>query len=334
MAVIRKHYGKWQVVIRKKNHPPVYRSFISKADASNWARESEKNIERGVYANMDEANRTKLSELLERYVLEVSSQKRCFHSEKYRIRKLIGMNICKYTLAQLTPTKVAKFRDKLATQVKPATVNKYLSHIQVAINHARREWNLYLPSNPVEKLKRCKEPEPSKDRIADWEYQLLLKNAERSKLKFLKAMIILAMETGARRGELLKLKATDCNLNKGICLLKDTKNSESREIGLSPAVKEILKSLPIGVDGRFFPTNDDQFKFYWNQLRRWTGYKKKWHLFRAEFATRCFEKGYDISIVATQGGWKDWKALRRYSKISGEAISEILTNNKIIKFKK
>lgn len=72
MAVIVKHGKKWQVRIRKKNHPPIYKTFISKHEASKWARESERDIEKGIYHNLDEAMRTSLAELLMRYVAEVT----------------------------------------------------------------------------------------------------------------------------------------------------------------------------------------------------------------------------------------------------------------------
>lgn len=45
MATIVKHGKKWQVRIRKKGHIPVYKSFISKHNASKWAQESERKIE-------------------------------------------------------------------------------------------------------------------------------------------------------------------------------------------------------------------------------------------------------------------------------------------------
>ena len=45
MATIVKHGKKWQVRIRKKGHIPVYKTFISKHNASKWAQESERKIE-------------------------------------------------------------------------------------------------------------------------------------------------------------------------------------------------------------------------------------------------------------------------------------------------
>jgi len=37
-----------------------------------------------------------------------------------------------------------------------------------------------------------------------------------------------------------------------------------------------------------------------------------------------FENGWDISSVATQGGWHDWKSLRRYTHIKAEHLAEKL----------
>ena len=88
-------------------------------------------------------------------------------------------------------------------------------------------------------------------------------------------MIIFAMETGARRGEIMRLKINDINFNRSTCILRDTKNGSDRNIGIPKNVLDLLKTLPVGIDGRLFNTNSEQFKWYWNQLRRWTGYKKK-----------------------------------------------------------
>ena len=87
---------------------------------------------------------------------------------------------------------------------------------------------------------------------------------------------------------------------------------------------ETLQGLIPSIDGRFFPTDSEQFKFYWKQLKRWSGVNKNFHHLRHEWASRMFEKGWDISAVATQGGWRDWKVLRRYTHIKAEHLAEKL----------
>ena len=67
MACIRKHYGKWQVLIRKKFAKPITKTFVSKIAAEKYAREIESKIDQGILTTYDEAGKTTLRNLLERY---------------------------------------------------------------------------------------------------------------------------------------------------------------------------------------------------------------------------------------------------------------------------
>ena len=67
MAYIRKHYKKWQAMVRKKKITAV-KSFWKKSDASNWAYRTEAQIETGSYnaiKKQERLNEIKLSELLD-----------------------------------------------------------------------------------------------------------------------------------------------------------------------------------------------------------------------------------------------------------------------------
>lgn len=330
MAYVRKRRKKWQVVIRKKGHPHISKTFVSYSDATKYAQESEANIEKGLFADLAEANQTLLRDTLQRYKDEVTVSKKGARQEGSKINKLMRHKICDYSLARLTPNKIAKFKNDLAGTAAPATVNKYLSLISVAVNTAQSEWGIHLPVNPCSKVKRMKEPEPKDIRVSPEEVALLLKHAERSKKHWLKAMIIVALEIGARRGELFRLNKSDCDFFKSTAVLRNTKNGTDRKIGLSSKAVEALKSLPPTIDGRFFPTHSEQFKFYYRQVQRWSGVNKKFHSLRHEWTSRMFEKGWDVSMVATQGGWSEWKQLRRYSAISPEFLAGLfeVTKNK------
>jgi len=41
MATIRKHWNKWQVLIRRQGHPHIAKSFTSYSDATKYAQESD-----------------------------------------------------------------------------------------------------------------------------------------------------------------------------------------------------------------------------------------------------------------------------------------------------
>ena len=58
MATITKKKDKWYVQIRRSFHKPIYKSFIAKADALRWSRETERLIEVGEFLDTTEANKT------------------------------------------------------------------------------------------------------------------------------------------------------------------------------------------------------------------------------------------------------------------------------------
>ena len=113
MACIRKHYGKWQVLIRKKFAKPITKTFVSKMAAEKHAREIESKIDQGILTTYDEAGKTLLRDLLERYRLEITAKKKGAEVEDYKIKFLQTLPICDNYLISITPTKIAKLRDSL-----------------------------------------------------------------------------------------------------------------------------------------------------------------------------------------------------------------------------
>jgi hypothetical protein len=110
MATIRNHYGRWQVLIRRKFAKTISKSFAYKADAEKYARETEAKIDQGIMTTYDEAGRTTLRELLERYRLEITSKKKSSEVEDYKIKLLQRLDVAQHTLIKITPTKIAKLR--------------------------------------------------------------------------------------------------------------------------------------------------------------------------------------------------------------------------------
>ena len=112
MAVIRKMKKKWQVLIRRKDHPHMSKCFVSKEAAHEWARDTEVNIERGLYANMKAALGMSLKTLLESYREHVTPTKRGAEEETYKINKLLKHEITKLSIARLTVLKIKNFQNR------------------------------------------------------------------------------------------------------------------------------------------------------------------------------------------------------------------------------
>ena len=317
MATFTKYRGKHKVAIRRKFHKPIFKTFERMQDARDWASDSERKLLKGFYEDLTEANKTSLADVLERYGKEKIPEKKSQDTPLYMIKKIANHSIGKLSLTNLTTFKLIKYRDEIASTRTKSTANKYITLISVALKCAINEWEIYLPKNPAFHVPRLEEKRKITRILVNGEYSRLLSHAEMSKLHFLKAMIIVAYETGARRGELIKLNEKNVNWKKSTALLLDTKTNTDREIALSPKCIEALRSVPLSISKQFFPVKSkEQFRFYWNQCKRNAGIKDlKFHALRHTFVTLKLEEGWSIAEVSAQTGHADLKSLQTYQHI-------------------
>jgi len=323
MASIYKRNGKWRVEIRKKGSKSIHKSFILKDDAIRFARDAEVKIEQGLYQDLTLAKTTKLSDILVQYRDRVSINKKGYEQERYKINKIIRYGIADKVLSELTPLVLFDFIEQQKKLYTASTINKSITIINLALNFAERFLGISLNKNPLKFIKRLKESQFVGQVIEKHEEALLLKHAEFSKLYWLKTAILLGIDCGLRRGEILKLKAEDINYTNSTAILRDTKNGETREIGLSQRAIQEIKKLPITIDGKLFPCKRlDTFTFYYGQLQRWSGVKKRFHDTRHTFASRKSTQGWSITEIAAQGGWKQLQVLKRYTHIKAEYLAK------------
>ena len=90
MAVIEKRSGqsgvRWRVRIRKAPFPTLTRTFNYKADAEAWAKEMERSLEIGFYDTKPIP--ITLSEIVKRYVDEISIKKKGYKEERLHLFKI------------------------------------------------------------------------------------------------------------------------------------------------------------------------------------------------------------------------------------------------------
>jgi integrase len=92
-------------------------------------------------------------------------------------------------------------------------------------------------------VRRPSVPQGRKRRLEDGEEERLLAACDRGRTPLLKQLVILAIETGMRRGELLGLRWEHVHLTKRIVHLPLTKNGESRDVPLSRRATDTLTAL-------------------------------------------------------------------------------------------
>ena len=133
-----------------------------------------------------------------------------------------------------------------------------------------------------------------------------------------------------RRSEILRITRYDVNFEKGTLHLPKTKNGSPRTIGLSPRAMEILKGLPISFDGHFFksPFNSNDnlgnliSKAFARAVKKAGIENFRLHDVRHMSASDYAMKGWTVSELSAQGGWKSLSQLKRYTQIKGEHLAK------------
>ncbi|MDA2920805.1 site-specific integrase [Desulfobacterota bacterium AH_259_B03_O07] len=158
---------------------------------------------------------------------------------------------------------------------------------------------------------------PNKLRVvSDGEFQKVYNNAS----NFLKPILVTAINTGMRKGEILNLKWEDVNLIDGYIAIRDSKNNDSRMIPINKVLMQTLKSVKGNDSGEYiFSHNngDDSvktFKTAFNSAIRRSGVEKfRFHDLRHTFASNLVMKGVDIVTVQELMRHKSINMTKRYS---------------------
>ncbi|RVI52153.1 site-specific integrase [Sinorhizobium meliloti] len=329
MATIRKLRGRWQAQVRRRGMKPRCKSFDGKVEAEKWARELEAQVDRfGAAPDTRILESTTLSELLERYKTEVSPTKRGSVQEIQRIDVLKRHDIAYRTMVGLSPQDISSFRDERLRTVAPSTTVRELAILSHVIEVAIRDWGMPLSRNVVKLVRRPVIKNERKRRLQGDEEQRLLDACAGGKIPFFKTLIIVAIETGMRRGEILGLQWCDISHNRRVITLKMTKSGSGREVPLSQRAFDALTEWKAraAVDQLYvFPMNAGSLEQVWRRLLiRASITGLRFHDLRHEGVSRLFERGLNVIEVSSISGHKELRMLKRYTHLSADDLVDRL----------
>jgi len=321
MATFRKRQDKWQVQVRRTGFPILSKTFVKKSDAHSWARQMESEADSSVLGyNSKQLETITLSDLIKRYLKEYVPQKKGAAVEKIVLNALLRHKLSQLTLAELSPKNFSEYRDERLEIVKAGTVTRQFVIFQHMLNIARIEWGIPLPNNPVELIQKPPQSRPRKRRLNPGDYKALLNASRQSKAWHIWPLIELAIETGMRRGELLKATWDDLDIQGRKLTLRDTKNGDDRTIPLTRKAVDILGSLP-RTSERIFPVTPVAVRQAWERLRNRAGLRDlNFHDLRHEAISRFFEMGLSVPEVALISGHKDYRMLALYTHLRADDV--------------
>jgi integrase len=317
----------WQAKIRKKGFPPVSKTFLRRADAEAWAKDQEVAMQRGLWRDTSEAEATTLGETLERYLREVTPRKKGAKREAARIKVWLERPIAKRSLASIRGSDIAAFRD--AERRRGLAENSIrieialLSHV---FEVARREWGMEGLQNPCRTIRLPGGSKRRERRLEGDEETRLLDAIGKAMPRSpgMRALLVVAIETGMRQGELLRLRWSDVDLARRVAHLDDTKSGDPRDVPLSLRAIEALRGLPRRIDGRVFGITQDRLI---RGFARACGLAEidglKFHDLRHEAASRLAGM-LQAHELAKMFGWRTLQMALRYYHPRAEDLARKL----------
>lgn len=275
MAVFTKRdSGRWQAKVRRLGQPPQSKTFDTKAAAQAWARSVEREMDTDSFIPSDAATRLTFAKAAEKYKEEVLPRLRGKAQAEYVVNR-VAEHFGKYSLAAITPTLLAGYRDSRLKAVSAQTVAHELGMISRIFKIAAMDWGIALPKgNPVELTRK---PSISNDRdrrlVGDEEDRLMAALLDRES-PWPHAAAVLAIETAGRQSELLALKWSEIDLVRRTARLRGreggvTKNGDEwRDVPLSSAVVKLLEKLPRSTSGKVLPTTQNALQIAWGRALR------------------------------------------------------------------
>jgi integrase len=205
----------------------------------------------------------------------------------------------------------------------PATVNRELSVLSAILTLAVDDE--LIPSNPCRKVKPLRMDNTRNRYLSEDEEKRLL--AALKGEEWLRSLVIAALHTGMRRGELFNLKWFDVDFTRGVIHVRQTKTDKDRDVPMNQTMRQMLESRP-RASGYVFPSPrtggrliDIKHKF--DEARTSANIKDfRFHDLRHTAATRLADAGVNVVVIAEILGHGDIRTTKRYSHAMEESKRE------------
>ncbi|MFA4918816.1 MAG: tyrosine-type recombinase/integrase [Thermodesulfovibrionales bacterium] len=277
----------------------------------------------GRYFETAKAKTIQFQDMTDKYLKEHA------HSRDTLTVKTLMMFFSGYMIAQITTKAIAEYRNMRLKSVKPATVYQELALLRRMFNVAIKEWE-WCKDNPVSRLSFSVGNSNARVRWLTMEEEKLL--LEKATNPFwLRSLIMVALHTGMRRGEILDLRWQNVDLLKRLIRIVKSKNGEMRSIPMSNTLVNLFKEMNIrDISGRVFPISKSSVRHAFDKVVEKVNLKDfRFHDLRHSFATRLVQNGVDLYKVKELLGHKTITMTMRYAHHYPESLRssvEVLDN--------
>jgi len=321
MGVFKKN-NRWRIdyyVNGKRVRKPVSKI---KAEAEKVLAKTQSDIVHKRYA-LPKDKKIKFAAFAEKYIAEYSKiSKRSYRSDISMLKNLMAGfgdsyldEITDYDCERHKRNRINQKNKKGNKQVATSSINRELGLLRNILNRAVT-WD-YLSFNPIKKIEFFKE-EPKERILTHGEMKKLLAVA----MPPLKDIILVALNTGMRKREILDMEWNQVNLEERFITIKKTKSRKLRRVPLNKAMVRLFSRLHSGNGTNNFvfpsPRTGKPYVFIhyiWKVVLKRVGLEDvRFHDLRHCFATYALLKGGDLISLKETLGHSDISTTSRYTK--------------------
>ena len=325
-----------QKVRRKKGN--VYRVYIKKAGVKRVSKTFDTKRLAVQFVNSIESDRNKLlaytqsksqtvfSIIIDEYLNKEYKGSR-LNDERVKLNFWIEA-LGDKPIIDITSTDINEALSTLPAHLKNATINRYVAAISVVFSYACREYGLHI--NPVRKIPSLPENNERTRFLSEAERTSLFKACRASHWDKLYLIVLLAITTGARKGELTKLRWNDIDFDRRTAYVATTKNGQPKVL---PLTDSVIRELQI------FNKNDSSLIFA-SRIKCEVAYcfTKPWkkaledaeikdfrfHDLRHSCASYLAQSGASLLEIADVLGHKQISVTKRYAHLCIEHKSSLI----------
>ncbi|CCE23825.1 tyrosine-type recombinase/integrase [Methylotuvimicrobium alcaliphilum] len=352
MATIRKIENQsgivYRAIIRDRLGKQIKsKTFKRKGDARAWADRIEADRD-AIAAFGNKGARMSFAELVDEYVLQWHGKdwQHQHHVAKYWVERIgeyriqeIDADRIRLELKNLQSGKciIGNGRGKNAGKTKTinktrsnTTVNRYRGILSAIFTYAFQQG--YVTSNPVKKTASLPMPRGRVRYLSEGERTRLLKACLVSEWDRLYVLVLMAMTTGMRKNELMRLTWKDIDFDNGLAFLHNTKNGEPRVCPVPiHTLTELKKFRGVGsallFPSALKPDRPFEFKKHWKKALEQAKVENfVFHSLRHDFCSSLAMHGATLAEIAELAGHKDLQTTKRYTHLSVAHKQKIAEN--------
>jgi integrase len=256
-----------------------------------------------------------------KYMENAKANKRSWLRDEQMLESLTNFLGSERQVKEIYPADIEGFKLYRRKEVSGSTVNRELALLKRMLNRAI-DWDLYLGSNPVRKVKFFQKINMGFRTLTPKEENRFLASAT----PYIRDIAVFALNTGLRIGEILSLTWKSVDLENNLLSVFAHKTNKIRTVPINTDARRVLEYWALGRKGEFVFYNHETGKPFVDLKAGFALACRKsgiegvtWHTLRHTFASRLVTRGVDIVTVQQLLGHSTVTVTMRYTHTNLDA---------------